>query len=81
MARTHLETLAALLLPTLMGLMVGMDALGWRWLWLLALLLSLPLGVAWVGRRERSMTSAIDGLRLLLGDSRPAAATGAESIE
>tara|TARA_R110000822_G_scaffold173299_3_gene312921 strand:+ start:1278 stop:2873 length:1596 start_codon:yes stop_codon:yes gene_type:complete len=81
MARTHLETLAALLLPTLMGLMVGMDAFGWRWLWLLALLLSLPLGVAWVGRRERSMTSAIDGLRLLLGDSRPAAATGAESIE
>lgn len=81
MARTHLETLAALLLPTLMGLMVGMDTFGWRWLWLLALLLSLPLGVAWVGRRERSMTSAIDGLRLLLGDSRPAAATGAESIE
>lgn len=75
------EKIVALALPAALGLLSGMDALGWRWLWLVALLLCLPALVGWLGRWERNTSIAIDGLRRMLGDGRQAAGDGTDSVD
>lgn len=71
--KMYLGKMVALLLPSMVGILLGMNVLGWRWLWLLLLLALLPCALIALTRRERMMTAGMGELYLLLGYEQPVA--------
>lgn len=69
MMKHNLQSTLVLLGPGAAGLLLGMNALGWRWLWLALLLASLAIGLFGLIRRQQQCIAALDELCLLLGDA------------
>src|SRR5690554_1024266 len=69
MMKHNLQSTLVLLGPGAAGLLLGMNDLGWRWLWLALLLASLAIGLFGLIRRQQQCIAALDELCLLLGDA------------
>lgn len=63
----RLERTGLILVLVIIGVLLGADALGWRWGWLALLVGLLPLVMQRLSRGERVINKAIDALYELLG--------------
>lgn len=62
-----LERTGMVLVLVIIGVLLGADALGWRWGWLVLLVGLLPLAMQRLSRGERVINESIDTLYQLLG--------------
>ena len=67
--KSHLERIGLISVPVAIGALVGANAFGGRWVWLVLLLGLLPLVLHRLARAERAITASVEQLHSLLGGS------------